>query len=284
MFSRGPWSDAVAESSQLPTGWPRQWSSPITTENVARKSVTIGDASVRDPFSGQMIPANMQTRMTGNATKLDADISARHAKTETAQSPRRSSAVGGSVGGGTSGFGRAGGGATGGFTGGTGGSTGSSIGGSSSWSARSGSNQGSAVGGGSTGKPATSMKSSVLLSQSVEKSSSSPNGSSSSSKNNGSGYVPGSNPKPGGDLTQIDPPACPVPDSTPEIPGRNGPGKSGGDIVPGGEPTDSPVVPEPGSIILIGIASGLGGAGWLLRRMKLCATMADNDSAGLVVA
>ncbi len=75
-----------------------------------------------------------------------------------------------------------------------------------------------------------------------------------------------------------------VPDSTPEIPGTNGPGKGGGDIVPVAAPTDSPVVPEPGSIILIGIASGLGGAGWLRRRMKQRVTTTDTDSAGLVVA
>ncbi len=279
-----PLGDPVSENQKLPAGWPPQWSLPVTADDAVGTTATIADVRVRDPFSGQMIPANMQTRMAGTATKTAADVSTRIAKTESVQSSQRNSAVGGSVGGGTGGFGQSGAGATGSFSGGTGGNTGSAIGGASSWSARSGSNSGGAVGGGSTGKSASSVKGSTLLAQSAEKSKSASSGSGSSSKSGGSGSVPSGNPKPGGDLTEIDPPASQVPDSTPEIPDTNGPGKGGGDIVPGGPPTDSPVVPEPGSIILIGIASGLGGAGWLRRRMKQRVTTTDDDSAGLVVA
>ncbi len=35
----------AAESPKLPAGWPRQGSAPVTTDNSATKSATIGDAS-----------------------------------------------------------------------------------------------------------------------------------------------------------------------------------------------------------------------------------------------
>jgi hypothetical protein len=58
-----------------------------------------------------------------------------------------------------------------------------------------------------------------------------------------------------------------IPDSRPEIPHTGNPGHCGGGIIPGPGGTDSPVVPEPGSIILLGIAATVGGAGYLRRRI-----------------
>lgn len=71
-----------------------------------------------------------------------------------------------------------------------------------------------------------------------------------------------------GGLVHVTPPECPIPNPQPEIP------VTGGDPVtpvdPGhdGGVGDAPIVPEPGSAILLGIAMGVGGAGYIRRRRK----------------
>ncbi len=73
---------------------------------------------------------------------------------------------------------------------------------------------------------------------------------------------------PGDDLTDIPLPDPTVPDVTPDVPTGDDPSHcGGGHVTPPGN-GDSPVVPEPGSIILLGIAGGVGGAGIIRRRLK----------------
>ena len=70
------------------------------------------------------------------------------------------------------------------------------------------------------------------------------------------------------DLTDIPLPDPSVPDVTPDVPTGDDPSHcGGGHHIPPGH-GDSPVVPEPGSIILLGIAGGVGGAGLIRRRLK----------------
>ena len=73
---------------------------------------------------------------------------------------------------------------------------------------------------------------------------------------------------PGEDLTDIPLPDPSIPDVTPDVPTGDDPLHcGGGQLTPPGN-GDSPVVPEPGSIILLGIAGGVGGAGLIRRRLK----------------
>ncbi|MFO1000478.1 MAG: PEP-CTERM sorting domain-containing protein [Planctomycetaceae bacterium] len=73
---------------------------------------------------------------------------------------------------------------------------------------------------------------------------------------------------PGDDLTDIPLPDPSVPDVTPDVPTGDDPSHcGGGHFIPPGN-GDSPVVPEPGSVILLGIAGGVGGAGLIRRRLK----------------
>ncbi|MFN9718486.1 MAG: PEP-CTERM sorting domain-containing protein [Planctomycetota bacterium] len=68
------------------------------------------------------------------------------------------------------------------------------------------------------------------------------------------------------DIVSIAPPATTVPTNQPLVPPVDSPSQhfiSGSDV--GSSPGDSPVVPEPGSIVLLGMAGCLGGVG-LLRR------------------
>lgn len=70
------------------------------------------------------------------------------------------------------------------------------------------------------------------------------------------------------DLTDIPLPDPSIPDVTPDVPTGDDPSHcGGGHHTPPGN-GDSPVVPEPGSIILLGIAGGVGGAGLIRRRLK----------------
>ena len=78
---------------------------------------------------------------------------------------------------------------------------------------------------------------------------------------------------PGDDLTDIPLPDPSIPDVTPDVPTSDDPSHCGGghNTPPGNG--DSPVVPEPGSIILLGIAGGVGGAGFIRRRLKKAKTV-----------
>jgi hypothetical protein len=78
---------------------------------------------------------------------------------------------------------------------------------------------------------------------------------------------------PGDDLTDIPLPDPSIPDVTPDVPTSDDPSHCGGghNTPPGNG--DSPVVPEPGSVILLGIAGGVGGAGFIRRRLKKAKTV-----------
>ena len=70
------------------------------------------------------------------------------------------------------------------------------------------------------------------------------------------------------DLADIPLPDPAIPDVTPDLPTSEDPSYcGGGHYTPPGN-GDSPVVPEPGSVILLGIAGGVGGAGFIRRRLK----------------
>lgn len=73
---------------------------------------------------------------------------------------------------------------------------------------------------------------------------------------------------PGDDLTDIPLPDPSIPDVTPDVPTGDDPSHCGGGHHTPLNNGDSPVVPEPGSIILLGIAGGVGGAGLIRRRLK----------------
>jgi hypothetical protein len=74
-------------------------------------------------------------------------------------------------------------------------------------------------------------------------------------------------------LTDIPLPDPSIPDVTPDVPTSDDPSHCGGghNTPPGNG--DSPVVPEPGSVILLGIAGGVGGAGFIRRRLKKAKTV-----------
>ena len=72
----------------------------------------------------------------------------------------------------------------------------------------------------------------------------------------------------GDNLADIPLPDPSIPDVTPDVPTGDNPSHYGEvhNTRPGNG--DSPVVPEPGSIILLGIAGGVGGAGLIRHRSK----------------
>ncbi len=69
------------------------------------------------------------------------------------------------------------------------------------------------------------------------------------------------------DLTDIPLPDPSIPDVTPDVPTGDNPSHCGGGHQAPPGSGESPVVPEPGSIILLGIAGGVGGAGLIRRRL-----------------
>lgn len=73
----------------------------------------------------------------------------------------------------------------------------------------------------------------------------------------------------GGGLSEVPPPMCEVPPVLPEIPSTGGDPTKTPDLTPGNGVGDTPVVPEPGSIVLLAIGAGVSGGAWLRRRKKL---------------
>lgn len=75
-----------------------------------------------------------------------------------------------------------------------------------------------------------------------------------------------SQPDPQEGLIVVPRPEPEIPDATPEIPVSDAPVHCGGGLIPGVTSGDSPIVPEPGSLALLGIASGIAGGISLRRR------------------
>jgi hypothetical protein len=61
----------------------------------------------------------------------------------------------------------------------------------------------------------------------------------------------------------------------PEIPPSGGNPAPPTDHNPGGGAGEAPIVPEPGSIVLLGIALGVGGAGYIRRQRRKSLTSAS---------
>lgn len=276
-------------NSRLPASWPRQWGDPVSTEStpLVAKSALTGkqprsdavagkqdsqntssmsrDGRTRDPFTGAWVAAGSQTRWskvdrTGNPTNssqrlASADNSLKSKSTTSDKSAsgsktsdsRTSGFSSGAAYGGGSSPGGSGGGASGGLFGG--GMSGSNSGGFS---------------GGSTSTPRTSGSSGGV--------SGAFSGGSGGSGKQRSASTPDPHTGNGGGLAEIPPPHCPVPPVLPEIPSTGGDPVSPTDPNPGNVAGEAPIVPEPGSIVLLGIAIGVGGAGYIRR----CRRRADS--------
>lgn len=91
-------------------------------------------------------------------------------------------------------------------------------------------------------------------------------------------------PKTGKDcgLAEIPPPICDPPSFVPEIPSTGGNPISIPDGIHGNGVGETPVVPEPSSIVLLAMAIGVGGACYIRRRKRLFA--ASSVSAGMDAA
>ncbi|MBC7967907.1 MAG: PEP-CTERM sorting domain-containing protein [Fuerstia sp.] len=272
-------------TSRLPDSWPRQWGDPVVTvspRTVAKSALTNNatvskqhsqsssainvNARTRDPFTGEWVAAGSQTRwsksgQTRNSSTTSQRIASADGSSESTPKSDKSSSEsktsdtstsgfssGAAYGGGSS-FGGSGGGASGGSFGGgmSGGNSGGFNGGSASTPRTSGFSGG--VSGGFGG------------------------GSGSSGKSSGT-PTPDPTPKPdphagnGGGLAVIPPPHCPVPPVLPEIPPTGGDPVPPTDHNPGNGAGEAPIVPEPGSIVLLSIAMGVGGAGYIRHRRR----------------
>lgn len=185
--------------------------------------------------------------------------------------PSRGQGGGGpAIGGGTGGIGGGGGGANGGINGGNGGG-GSGIGGNGwNWSPETG-GAGGAAGGNGGGQTNTGVLDYVeTIEVKPEPPTDGPGKDPVDPPTDGPDKDPVDPPAdgPGDDLTDIPLPDPLIPDVTPDVPTGDDPSQCGvGHNTPPGN-GDSPVVPEPGSIILLGIAGGVGGAGFIRRRLK----------------
>ena len=91
--------------------------------------------------------------------------------------------------------------------------------------------------------------------------------------NDGPNDGPTDDPNDGG-ITEIPLPDPEIPDITPDIPLCGDPGHGGGGLIPGSGGGDSPIVPEPGSLILFGIAGGVGAGGLIRRWLKKAKSVA----------
>lgn len=289
---------AMTVTSRLPDSWPRQWGDPVLPESsgkvapsaLKRNGQFRGDivglqdsrtsssmrvnAGTRDPFTGAWFAAGSQIRWSrsgqtgtsatgaqqlaaaGESSKSTprSDKSPSESKTSDAGTSGFSS---GAAYGGSSSFGGPGGVAAGGSSGGgmsggsSGGFSGGFSGGSASIPRSSGSSGGMSGGfsGGTGGGSGGSAKSEVIP-------------------------TPDPHSDHGGGLAVIPPPHCPVPPVLPEIP------PTGGNPVPppdhdaGHGVGEAPIVPEPGGIVLLSIAMGVCGAGYIRRRRRLSLTPA----------
>lgn len=279
----------TSEMTRLPDSWPRQWSGPALS-NASRVGTSTADVSpvVASPISGWPAGASpdgsyiatsvsmssedaptdsrdpktaADASATSTNTKSDASKSASSKSDASKSDASKSAAPFGSPAFGGGGFG--GGGASGGSSGG--GSGGFS--GGSTWTPRpSGSGGGGGFGSGGGGST------NGFLNTSRSASGSSSTGSD-TSPDPALDSTPTHRPNPthGKDcgLAEIPPPICELPSVLPEIPPTGGNPISVPDCIHGNGVGETPVVPEPGSIVLLAMALGVGGAYSIRRRKRL---------------
>ncbi len=294
----------VAQGSRLPAGWPAQWGDPIVTvpgkangqnQNLATRA-NVNEGLVRDPFTGQMVPTSLQARWdkvtttrnttTDPATEVKTKEEAKSVmvaekstdKSETpdkadksasgssSKKPKSSGGGGGAPGGAFgAGSGMGGGGNGGGMGGGmAGGGNGGGGGGNGTnginWNPQTG-GAGNAGGGGGNNNERTAN---AVLNEKVD-----------TGTTTGGGTTGGGGSNGGGCLIDVNPPTPSVPPCDHGGHGGNGsshgngPGNGGnGNVPPGTGGTDpgSPVVPEPGTALLLGIGGAIAGVRYLRRR------------------
>ncbi len=233
-----PAQSSTGSESVTPSAATSTRSSDSTGETTARNQSSTGKSDSTAQKSSNSVGTTATQPRSGVSSKPWSILPSRNGRGSSS-----GSAIGGGVGGGGGGStGGGGGGIGGGIGGGTSGGGGT---GGSSWNPQSGRSGGGSGLGGSSGNPTTGVLPFVA---------------------NNDGPNDGPN---DGCLTGIEVPVPTIPDSRPEIPDTGNPGHCGGGIIPGPGGTDSPVVPEPGSIILLGIAAAVGGADSLRRRFAI---------------
>ncbi len=289
--------------TRLPNSWPRQWAGPtsngpITTRQrnaasglATSDQSTVGSISTTKPSNA---PANWPSQRIASradfaltATVPSGPAIGSDAKTSSAFGDNTKSSANGISGfssspaygaggfGGGGGGGSAGGGSFGG--GNSGRSTGGFAGGTTS-TPRSSTSAG--VGSGGGGFSGGSGSSSGFLSTSQTANDSSSTGSTKtqdSTQTPSPTTYPDPTPTPdpnpgdggGGGFAEVPPPMCDLPPALPEIPPTGGDPTAIPDFTPGNGVGDTPVVPEPGSIVLLAIGAGVSGGAWLRRRKKL---------------
>ena len=281
-------------TTRLPDSWPRQWAGPTSDSQISTgQGKSTSGAVISDPstagstvntksFNWPFQDSSSRTGSIATSTATSTATSAPAASPTMDSDPKTSSAFGAhakSSGSGTSGnssspaygggggFGGGGGSAGGGSFGG-GGSTGSSGGfpGGTMSAPRSSTSGGFSGGSGSS--------SGYLSTSRTPK-----DGSSTGSPKPGSTPTPTPDPTPvpaphptpgdGGGFAEVPPPTCHVPPVLPEIPPNGGDPTTIPDFTPDNGVCEAPVVPEPGSIVLLAIGAGVSGGTWIRRRKRL---------------
>ena len=222
--------------SRLPESWPHQWGDPVSTESTP----LVAKSAFTSKSSRSTSTTSSGVSKTSDDNTSGFPGSAAYGGGSSTGGSRSGTAVG-STGGGISG-------------GNSGGFLGSSAGTPRTSGSGRGVSGGFGGGGGDLSKSETTSDESstspsvapapILASTSI------------------------SDPDPGnrGGLAEIPLPECPVPALLPEIPSTSGNPVSPTDLNPGNVSGEAPIVPEPGSIVLLSIAMAVGGASYIHRR------------------
>ena len=295
--------------TRLPGSWPRQWAEPIINNPTASREEngasglatsdqsTIGSATnTKSPHApanwpSQRIASRANSALTSTVPSVNATDPA------IGSDSKSSSAFGAdsqSSASGTSGFSSSPAFGGGGFAGGGGSASGGSFGGGSSGGGfggfsgsttsapRSSPSAGFGGGGSSAGESSSGFLSTSKIgnddnsTDSTETQDSTETPSPPLDPNSTPNLIPDPTPDPtpdpgdgGGGFAEIPPPMCEMPPVLPEIPPAGGDPTTIPDFTPGNGVGDTPVVPEPGSIVLLAIGAGVSGGAWLRRRKKL---------------
>lgn len=278
-------------NTRLPDSWPRQWAGPTSDSQIStgqRKTTsgsvtsdpsTVGSNVNTKSFNWPFQDSSSRTGSVATSTALSAPATSPTMDSD----PKTSSAFGAnakSSGSGTSGNSSSpayGGG--GGFGGGGGSAGGGSFGGRSSGGGSGG------FPGGTTSAPRSSTSGGFSGGSRSSSGYSSTSQTAKAGSSTRSTTTPGSTPTPvpgphqtptthptpddGGGFAEVPPPICHVPPVLPEIPPKGGDPTTIPDFTPDNGVCEAPVVPEPGSIVLLAIGAGVSGGTWIRRRKKL---------------
>lgn len=247
--------------NRLPADWPKQWDVPSSGVGrnavTARQGIHFGDVDTADRLFGNRNRSvnNGTLKSAASDPSTDRLQASGKAKTKTKSSGGGGGGGGGAIGGSTSSGGSSAGQSDIGSGGGDGGGSTKS---GSGWTANKGSGGGGFSGGGFSSGSSTRSNSPP-----PEPKDSDPKNPPPVTKNSEIPKPTGQPKTPDG---PPDPPDCPIPVPTPETPPPGEP--PGGPTPPPGGGGESPVVPEPGSLLLLAIGLGLGGAKWLRYRRQ----------------